>query len=58
VLNDFLATGGDGLGVTNGAIQTEVLPISDLDALIEYLRTRSQPVQAPAEVRIVNRPSK
>ena len=58
VLNDFLATGGDGLGVTNGAIKSEVLPISDLDALIEYLRTRPQPVRAPTEVRIVNRPSK
>ncbi|HUQ81597.1 MAG TPA: 5'-nucleotidase C-terminal domain-containing protein [Gemmatimonadaceae bacterium] len=58
VLNDFLATGGDGLGVTRGAIKSEILDVSDLDAMIAYLRTRPQPVQASAEVRIVNRPSK
>jgi 2',3'-cyclic-nucleotide 2'-phosphodiesterase (5'-nucleotidase family) len=58
VLNDFLATGGDGLGVTKGALKSEVLPVSDLDALMEYLRTRPQPVVAPTEVRIVNRPAK
>jgi len=58
VLNDFLATGGDGLALTKAAIKTEVLPTTDLDAFVEYLRTRPQPVQAPADVRIVNRPSK
>ncbi|MEP6998983.1 MAG: 5'-nucleotidase C-terminal domain-containing protein [bacterium] len=52
ILNDFLATGGDGLGVTTGAIRTEILPIVDLDAFVEYLKSRQQPVQAPTDVRI------
>ncbi|MEO8560905.1 MAG: 5'-nucleotidase C-terminal domain-containing protein [bacterium] len=55
ILNDFLATGGDGLGLTKAAIKTEVLETSDLDAFMEYLRTRSQPVTAPAEIRIISR---
>ena len=53
VLNDFLATGGDGLGVTAGAIRTEILPIVDLDALVAYLTSRAQPVVAPADARII-----
>ncbi len=53
ILNDFLATGGDGLGVTTGAIRTEILPIVDLDALVEYLQSRPQPVQAPTDIRII-----
>ena len=53
VLNDFLATGGDGLGVTTGAIRTEILPIVDLDALVAYLTSRAQPVVAPADARII-----
>jgi 2',3'-cyclic-nucleotide 2'-phosphodiesterase (5'-nucleotidase family) len=52
ILNDFLATGGDGLGVTAGAIRTEILPIVDLDAFVDYLKARPQPVQAPMEARI------
>ncbi|MDQ6830812.1 MAG: 5'-nucleotidase C-terminal domain-containing protein, partial [Gemmatimonadota bacterium] len=52
ILNDFLVTGGDGLAVTSGAIRTEILPIADLDALVEYLRSLPQPVRAPADVRI------
>ncbi len=53
ILNDFLATGGDGLAVTTGAIRTEILTIADLDALVEYLKSLPQPVRAPAEVRII-----
>ncbi len=53
VLSDFLATGGDGLGVTTGALRTEILPVEDLDALIEYLKAQPQPVRAPTDVRIV-----
>jgi 2',3'-cyclic-nucleotide 2'-phosphodiesterase (5'-nucleotidase family) len=53
ILNDFMALGGEGLGVTTGAIRTEPLSIVDLDALIAYLRKLPQPVHAPAEVRIV-----
>ena len=52
VLNDFLATGGDGLAVTNGAIRTEILQVADLDALVEYLKSLPQPVRAPTEIRI------
>jgi 2',3'-cyclic-nucleotide 2'-phosphodiesterase (5'-nucleotidase family) len=52
ILNDFLATGGDGLAVTTGAIHTDILTIADLDALVEYLRQLPQPVRAPSEVRI------
>jgi 5'-nucleotidase len=53
VLNDFLATGGDGLGLSAAARRTEVLPIVDLDAFVSYLRSRPQPVRAPADVRFV-----
>ena len=52
ILNDFLATGGDGLGVTTAAIRTDILPITDLDALVEYLKSLPQPVRVPSEVRI------
>ena len=53
ILNDFLATGGDGLVLTTGASRTEILPIADLDALVEYLKKQPQPVRAPSEPRIV-----
>jgi 5'-nucleotidase len=56
ILNDFLATGGDGLGLTSAAIKSEPLSTTDLDALIAHLRALPQPVRAPTEVRIVNRP--
>ncbi|MEO8333382.1 MAG: 5'-nucleotidase C-terminal domain-containing protein [bacterium] len=53
ILNDFLATGGDGLGVTTGAIKTEVLNTTDLDALIDYLRAQPQPVRGPSDTRFI-----
>ncbi|MEO7714228.1 MAG: 5'-nucleotidase C-terminal domain-containing protein, partial [Gemmatimonadaceae bacterium] len=53
VLNDFLATGGDGLGLSSAARRTEVLPVVDLDAFVTYLRTRPQPVHAPTDARFV-----
>ena len=53
VLNDFLATGGEGLGLGTAARRTEVLPIVDLDALVSYLRSRPQPVRAPTDARFV-----
>ena len=56
ILNDFLATGGDGLGVATSAIRTEILPIVDLDALVDYLRSQPQPVQAPTDARIIVAP--
>jgi 2',3'-cyclic-nucleotide 2'-phosphodiesterase (5'-nucleotidase family) len=53
ILNDFLATGGDGLGVTTGAIRTDILQIADLDALVEFLRAQPQPVRVPTDVRFI-----
>jgi 5'-nucleotidase len=53
ILNDFLATGGDGLGLEAGALKSEVLPIVDLDAFIEYLKSLPQPVRAPAGRRLI-----
>ena len=56
ILNDFLATGGDGLAITTGALRTEILPMVDLDALVTYLESRPQPVQAPTDARIITVP--
>jgi 2',3'-cyclic-nucleotide 2'-phosphodiesterase (5'-nucleotidase family) len=53
ILNDFLATGGDGLGLASGALRTEILPIVDLDAFVSYLRSRPQPVRGPADARLI-----
>jgi 2',3'-cyclic-nucleotide 2'-phosphodiesterase (5'-nucleotidase family) len=53
VLNDFLATGGEGLALGKKASRSEVLPDGDLEALIAYLRAQPQPVQAPADARFV-----
>jgi 2',3'-cyclic-nucleotide 2'-phosphodiesterase (5'-nucleotidase family) len=58
VLNDFLATGGDGLSVTTGAIKTDILPTTDLDALVDYLRAQPQPVRVPSETRFIVVPPK
>ena len=57
ILNDFLATGGDGLAVTTGAIRTEILPIVDLDALVTYVTARPQPVQGPTDARFILAPA-
>ena len=56
ILNDFLATGGDGLGVTNGAIRSEILPAVDLDVLVAYLRAQPQPVRVPSDARFIVSP--
>ena len=53
VLNDFLATGGDGLGLGTAARRMEVLPIVDLDAFVAYRRRQPQPVRAPSDARFV-----
>jgi 5'-nucleotidase len=53
VLNDFLATGGDGLGLGAAALRTEVLDLVDLDALVRYLRRAPQPVRGPSDIRII-----
>ena len=52
VMNDFLATGGEGYNASGRASSSRPLNIVDLDALIDYLRTLPTPISAPSEVRI------
>ena len=52
VLNDFLATGGEGYNASGRATASKPLNIVDLDALIDYLKSLPAPITAPAEVRI------
>jgi len=56
VMNDFLATGGEGLELARKASRDEILDVNDLDALSAYLRALPQPVRAPAVNRLVVRP--
>jgi 5'-nucleotidase len=53
VMNNFMATGGDGLALGAEALRSEPLPIIDLDAFVDYLKQLPQPVRAPADRRIV-----
>ncbi len=53
-LNDFMVTGGDGLGLAGVALETRATNIVDLDALVSYVRARPQGVVAPAVDRIVS----
>ena len=50
VVSDFLAAGGSGFAMLKGVPGTPV-GLSDLDALIAYLKVLPQPVDAPAEAR-------
>jgi 2',3'-cyclic-nucleotide 2'-phosphodiesterase (5'-nucleotidase family) len=52
ILNDFLATGGEGYNAGGRATASKPLNIVDLDALIDYLQSLPEPIAAPAEVRI------
>ena len=52
-LNDFLVTGGDSLALPDGASPARSLDIIDLEALIDYSRSRPQPVVAPTETRLI-----
>ena len=52
VVNDFLATGGEGYDAGKRAAASRPLNIVDLDALIDYLRSLPSPLTAPGEVRI------
>jgi len=52
VLTNFLLGGGDGLGVSEDALKTEPLGISDIDALIAYVRNQPQPLRVPFENRL------
>jgi 5'-nucleotidase len=57
ILNDFLVTGGEGLGLAGRAASTTPLNVVDLDALVGYLRQLPQPVRAPADERLRAAPS-
>ncbi len=52
IVNDFLATGGEGYNAGGRATVSKALNIVDLDALIDYLKTLPTPIAAPTEVRI------
>ena len=52
VINDFMLTGGGGLGFPGQPLSSQSVDITDLDALIAYLKTGPQPVQAPRDARI------
>jgi 5'-nucleotidase len=51
IVNDFMATGGEGMGPPQGAESTP-LGIVDLDALVSYLKSLPSPIRAPADARI------
>jgi 2',3'-cyclic-nucleotide 2'-phosphodiesterase (5'-nucleotidase family) len=53
VMNDFMAAGGDGLGLGAAALSSEELNLVDLDVLIAYLQAQPQPVLAPRDTRWV-----
>jgi len=52
VINDFMLTGGSGLGFPTQPISSEPINVSDLDALIAYLKSLPQPVTVRREARI------
>ncbi len=51
-MNDYMATGGDGLALAKKAAAVLDTQIVDLDALVEYVRARPQGVAPPALDRI------
>ena len=53
-LNDFMVTGGDGLGLAGVALATRATNIVDLDALVAYVKARPQGIAAPTVDRIVS----
>jgi 5'-nucleotidase len=52
VINDFMLTGGSGLGFPGQPISAQSVDITDLDALIAYLKAATQPVAPPRDVRL------
>ena len=52
IMNDFLATGGEGYNAASRTSASKPLNIVDLDALIDYLQSLPAPITAPTEVRI------
>jgi 5'-nucleotidase len=53
-MNDFMATGGDGLALQGSTIKLEDLKTIDVDALAAYLKALPQPVVAPADPRLID----
>jgi hypothetical protein len=53
VLNEFMAMGGDDFGFESRNARTEVLSITDHQALVDYLRAQPSPYGAASEPRIV-----
>lgn len=52
VINDFMLTGGSGLGFPGQPVSSEPININDLDALIAYLKALPQPVTVVQERRV------
>jgi 5'-nucleotidase len=52
VISNFLLGGGDGLGLSAEAVKTEALEISDIDALVSYVRSQPQPLRVPFVARL------
>ena len=52
VMTNFLAGGGDGLGLVAQALQSEPLGTPDIDALVRYVQSRPQPLRYPFESRL------
>jgi 5'-nucleotidase len=52
IVNDFMATGGEGMGPPPGARSTPT-NIVDLDALVNYMKSLPSPVIAPSDPRIL-----
>lgn len=53
IMTDFLAAGGDDLGITDPAESVRELDIIDRDGLAGYLRSLPSPVRAPTDARII-----
>ena len=54
VMNDFMATGRDGLALQRASRATKNLNIVDLDALVAYLKAQASPVRPPEGARVVS----
>ena len=52
-MNDFMVMGRDGLALQHDARSTENLNVTDLDALVDYLRRQRGPLQPPVGARLV-----
>jgi 5'-nucleotidase len=53
VMNNFMATGRDGLALAAAAAKSEPLDLRVLDAVIDHLQAQRGPVRAPAVDRFV-----